>query len=341
MRPLPYRVFLWVFSFSNAVVWFFLLCGLGVFVHGHLAEAGVLSRGAAVRFFAAAIVLPIALALQGAIVNLRAQFLIGRFLAPAERGPLEPVRNPWLVAVPFAVGLCAVAVPILVGALMILLPAELNARGTPLLIGGVGAVLVFGAVVRVADREFRHYLQAIDRPPAAPMLLATYLLRNIALPWALINLLINAVLAWITYGQGPWLASGTVSMIDLRLDLTVMALLISICMALSALPEAETDFRRGLVRLPVAMPSMPRLWTRYIYALLVAFGMYSLVTAAARALSVSEIPLCGVIVLKGLCAAVVAGAAAGLCALWALGRCVRRRAAAFPVKVITASVVST
>lgn len=335
MRQLPYRAFLWVFSFSNAIVWFFILYALSVFVHHHLGEQDRMSRTTAVRFFASVLLLPVVLALQGAIVNLREQFLIGRFTPPADGAAAGgELRNVWRVALWAGGCLAAAAVPIILIVAPAVLPAQLSAQQLARRFAATGALVIFGAVLWVSDREFRRYLQRIDEKPAIQLTLVKYVWRHIALPWGLINLLINAVLAWITYGEGAQHLSGSVAVVDLRLDLSVMAVLLSIFMALSALPEAETDFRRNLVRLPQAVPAMPRLWTRYLYAAAAGVSVYVIASGLIGAAGVNAIPLWAAVCIKAAAAGCIAAVAAGICAVWALARCAARHAAATAVGMV-------
>ncbi len=324
MRQLPYRLFLWVFSISNAIVWFLILSILGVFLHHHFASDGRMSRVLAVRAVCLGLALPMALSLQGAILNLRVQFVEGRFLPPRDGAVgTGPMRNPWRVSVKIAALVWTMAVLPLGVALSMLLPEDLGPRQFPILIAGIGAGCVLVLAITIADREFRRYLDHIDDGPTVPISAAAYAGWHIAMPWGAINLFINAVLAWITYRS---VSGGEVAVVNLRLDLVVMTFLISVFMALSALPEVECDVRRKVVALPLWLPSMPRLWLRYVYAAAAAALMYGLVTLAAAAAGSEVVSLTAAVLIKALASGVIAAGAAGTCALWALGRCANRRA---------------
>ena len=325
MPRLSYRAFLWVFAAGNAIVWFLILYGLGLFLHAHLARDGWLTRQSAARMVCFGLLIPSVLSLQGAIVNLRVQFLLGRFLSPADLSASpKVVRSPWYVAVTTAAIFWAVGLPVFFGMLYWRLPEGLGARGVALLMGGVGALSILMLAAFAGDRELRSYLRVMDEPTAMPISAARYAVCRIAIPWGVVNAVINAVLAWITYsvsaGGAPAVLLG-----DLRADLAVMAFLISVFMALSALPEVETDFRRNVAQVPAWLPSMPRLWVRYGYALGVGLATYAAVTAAAAS-GVSSVSLATAVVAKSLISGAVATGAAGACALWGLGRCAHRRA---------------
>lgn len=334
MGQLSYRVFLRVFGVSNAVVWFVILYGLGAFLQVRFAEDGRVRRQTAVTIVCLALLLPTVLAVQGAIVNLRVQFLAGRFLPPASR-PAEEVRlrNPWRAALAVGALFSVIGLPVLVGGLTVLLPQSLGAPEVATIMGASGALTIFLLIVYIGDREFQRYLRALDGLQASPMSLVTYVVRRIALPWGSANALINGVLAWVMYRQSALHPSVVVSLSELRADLAVMAFLITVFMALSALPEAVTDFRRNLVRLPATLPPMPRLWTRYGYALGVALMMYVVVTGAAAASDASQVSLGAAVLIKGLSAGIIAGGAAGMCAVWSLARCAQQRLVAASVDV--------
>ena len=326
MRPLPYRVFLWVFAISNAVIWFGILFALGIFVQSRFAEEGGLTRSTALRALCLALFFPMVLAVQGGIVNLRAQFLLGRFVLPGNCGEVDgAVRNPWWPAVVGGATGWVICLPVLLFGVHFLAAEALRAVQFATTLAGAGAVVIVFLVVTFSDRELRCYARSIEAPARAGIPAGVYVLRNIALPWGGINLVINAVLAWVTYHQGPMHAAAGVAWEDLRLDLVVMSFLISVFMALSALPEVETDFRRNLVRFPGDLPRMPRLWIRYVYALGIAALMYVTVTVAAAAVGSATLPLGFAVLAKGVAAGVVAGGASGACAVWGLSRCAERR----------------
>jgi len=325
-----YRLFVSVFAVSNAVIWAGILCGLGFFLDSHLVEGGRLGRQLTIRLLCLGWLLPTVLSLQGAIVNLRAQFLLGRFQLPAPAAATE-VANPWRVSIKTAVRFWLIGLPILWIGLYLLLPESVGARVMVMLMSGIGAALILGLILYVADREFQRYLAAIDQPPPARLSPTAYVVWHIALPWGAVNLLINAVLAWITYGTGA--ESGQVAVAALRVDLAVTTFLICVFMALSALPEVETDVRRNMVQLPPWLPSMPRLWSRYGYALTAALVVYTVFTGGASAFGVSSLSLAAAILIKAVTSGIIAAGAAGTCALWALGRCAdagRRRYASMP-----------
>ena len=340
MRQLPYRAFLWVFSVSNAVVWFGILYGLGYFMQTRFAVDGRVPQQTAVRMLCLAVLLPTVLALQGAIVNFRVQFIAGSFVPPPSFLPAPvALRNPWSVALLTAVMVWAVGIPVLAGGSRVLLPGSVAAPRVAAVLAGVGAFTILILVRYITDRDFGGFVGALDGDAAAPMPLATYVVRHIALPWGAVNAVINAVLAWMTYRQGPMHRAAMVSMEELRGDLVVMAFLISVFMALSAFPEAETDFRRRLVQVPARLPPMPRLWTRYAYAFGVALAMHIVLTAIAAAWGLSQVSLGVMVLVKAVAAGLIAAGASGLCAVWALSRCMERAAApeiraAEPVSVV-------
>jgi hypothetical protein len=326
MRPLPYRVFLWVFAFSNGVIWFGILFALGLFVQSRFAVEGALSWGTALRALWLALIFPMVLAVQGGIVNLRAQFLLGRFVLPVNCGTANGVvRNPWWPAVVGGTAGWVMCLPVLVIGVRLLGTQGSQGVQFATILAGAGAVAMLLPVVIISDRELRCYARSIERPARARLPAGVYVLRNIALPWGVINLVINAVLAWVTYHQGPLHAAAGVAWEDLRLDLVVMSFLISVFMGLSALPEVETDFRRNLVWLPGDLPRMPRLWIRYAYALGIAALMYVTVTVTAAAVGSAATALGFAVLAKGVAAGVVAGGASGACAVWGLSRCAERR----------------
>jgi hypothetical protein len=322
-----------VFAVSNAIVWSGILCGLGFFLEGHFAEGGRLTRHLAVRVLCLAWLLPTVLSLQGAIVNLRAQFLLGRFRAPsAVAAAATEVANPWRIAIRAAALFWIMGLPLFWIGLHLLLPDSVSAQVMVGLMSAIGAVLILVLILYAADREFQRYLAALDQPRPARLSPMEYVAWHIAVPWGAVNLLINAVLAWITYGTGA--DGGHVAVVDLRLDLLVMTFLISVFMALSALPEVETDVRRNMVQLPPWLPSMPRLWSRYGYALALTLVMDTLFTAGTSAFGGSSISLAAAIVIKAVDSGIVAAGAAGTCALWALGRCAERGAASLCVEAV-------
>ena len=333
MPQFSYRTFVWVFAVSNAIIWSGILCGLGFFLGSHFAEGGRLTRPLAVRMLCLAWLLPTVLSLQGAVVNLRAQFLLGRFRPPAAAaGTATEIANPWRIAVRTAALFWIVGLPLFWIGLGLLLPDSVSAGAMVTLMSGIGALLILTLILRVAEPEFQRYLAGIDQPPPARLPPTAYVAWHIAAPWGAVNLLINAVLAWITYGTG---ADGSrVAVVDLRLDLVVMTFLISVFMALSALPEVETDVHRNMVQLPPWLPSMPRLWVRYGYALVVTLAMYTVFTAGTSAFEASSISLTAAIVIKAATSGIVAAGAAGTCALWALGRCAERGTASLSVEAV-------
>jgi hypothetical protein len=333
MPQFSYRAFVWVFAVSNAIIWGGILCGLGFFLESHFAEGGRLTRHLTVRVLCLAWLLPTVLSLQGAIVNLRAQFLLGRFRLPtAVAAAATDVANPWRIAIRTAALFWGVGLPLFWIGFHLLLPDSVSAQAMVALMSVIGAVLILGLILYVADREFRRYLAAIDQRRPTRLSPMEYVAWHIAVPWGAVNLLINAVLAWITYGIGA--DGGHVSVVDLRLDLLVMTFLISVFMALSALPEVETDVRRNMVQLPPWLPSMPRLWSRYGYALALTLVMYAIFTAGTFAFGEASISLAAAIVIKAVTSGIVAAGAAGTCALWALGRCAERGAASLRVDVV-------
>src|SRR5512139_431601 len=167
MPQFSYRAFLWVFAVSNAIVWFALLCGLALFLHAHFAHDGQITRQVALPMLCLGWLLPTVLCLQGAIVNLRAQFLEGRFLPPAETEPVAGnVRNPWQVAIGTAALFWSVGLPLCWVGLSRALPERLGTHATVLAMAGIGAAFLLVVIVHVADREFRAYLAVIKEGPA-------------------------------------------------------------------------------------------------------------------------------------------------------------------------------
>ena len=146
MPQFSYRTFVWVFAVSNAIVWGAILCGLGFFLDTHFAEGGRLTRHLTVRVLCLAWLIPTVLSLQGAIVNLRAQFLLGRFRPPSAVAVAATVAaNPWVIAIKTATLFWMVGLPLSWIGLHLLLPESVNAGAMVALMSVIGAVLMLGS----------------------------------------------------------------------------------------------------------------------------------------------------------------------------------------------------
>ncbi|HVN84607.1 MAG TPA: hypothetical protein VMW17_07170 [Candidatus Binatia bacterium] len=321
-----YPSFRWIFALGNAVVWFVILFSLGGLVHDHFAEDTGLSREGALYFFTLTPFVSSILATQGAVVNLRAQYLIGRFTAPPIPGAAPPPpANVWLVSIRSGLPLAAMLVPItLMGGLF--LPENLSDRATSVVMGGIGAAATLVLAVTVADREFRrfHYHLGGVRPRVTSTF--HYLGRYIAAPWALINVALNAIFAWMLYHQGPGHTDVFVSIEELRHDLSTSALMICLFTALPVVPEVETDFAAGLTPTVVRNQSVRPLWQQLAAAACLAGGVWLIVTVAAQLTRSQGVPLAQTMAVKAVGGGFLAATAAVLSGRWTLSKRIQQAA---------------
>ncbi|MBI4518196.1 MAG: hypothetical protein HY699_20530 [Deltaproteobacteria bacterium] len=332
MLRFSYRVFLWIFALANSVVWFFLLYGLALLVHEHFADAAGLARTGALAFFALTPFVSAVLASQGAIVNLRAQYLVGRFTAPpAGAGICRQPANPWFVSLRSAPPLALAAALVSTAAVALSAPAVLSASLSARAMGGIGAAVTLAAAVIVADREFRRFHAHLGAVGQRPTPLGRYLALHFAAPWTTVNGVLNGIFAWMLYREGPGHSAPLVSIAELRFDLTLTAFLISVFTALAVIPEVETDFAAGLTPPAHNLPAMPPVAIRLGLALALAGTVWVLITLLARLTEPAGVPLSVTIGVKAAGGAGIAALAAIQCARWTLARCQARATVAAPL----------
>ncbi|HUI28561.1 MAG TPA: hypothetical protein VL403_20960 [Candidatus Kryptonia bacterium] len=316
-----YATFRWLFALGNAVVWFWILYGLGNLVSEHFAQDQRLSREGALYFFALTPFVSCVLAGQGAILNLRAQYLIGRFSAPGiSAAPPPPPGNVWLVSLRSALPLAAVALPLTL-ALGLFLPESISSTTTSRLMGAIGSVLTFVLAATIADREFRRFQYYLGdvRPRTASV--AGYVFGHLAIPWSTVNGILNGIFAWILYHQGAGHDTALVTIDELRHDLAITTFMVCLFTAMEAIAEAETDFASGTTPLAPNLPAMPALWLRFVLAGGLASAVWLTISLAARLTASEGITLFSTILIKALGGGLLAAAVAVVSGRWALARC--------------------
>jgi hypothetical protein len=316
-----YGTFRWIFALGNAVVWFCILYGLGDLVHDHFAQDHGLSREGALYFFTLTPFVSCILASQGAIVSLRAQYLIGRFSSPPPPTTAPPApENVWLASIRSSLPLAAMASPLTL-LLGLLLPEGIADTTTSRLIGAIGGSLAFLVALTVADREFRRFqfhLGAV-RPPAASV--ARYLCGRLAAPWGAINVIFNSIFAWMLYHQGPGHSAALVAFDELRHDLSLTTFMVCLFTALPVIPEVETDFAAGITPLAANLSPMPPLWLRLALAGSLAGLVWLGVTMAAHGARTAGVTLESTIIMKAAGGGTLATLVAYQSGRWALARC--------------------
>jgi hypothetical protein len=334
MPRFRYSVFLWIFAAGNAVVWFFILSGLGRLVFEHFAKNGGLARDDALTFFALAPLVSAVLACQGAVVNLRAQYLIGRFHSPAAPHVPSPVPvNAWLVSLQSGLPVAAVLAPVTILILRFSLPPVIDRTATARVIGGIGAAMALGLALTIAPREFRRFqfhLGASRRHTASA---GRYVWGHLAAPWGLVNGSLNGVFAWMLYHQGPGHPASLVNLGELRHDLVVTTFLVSALTVLAVIPEVETDFAAGLTPPADGLTPMPVLALRYLLAVALAGTVWVLVTLSGSLAHTAAIRLSTVITIKTGGGGALAAFAAAQGGRWTLARCHLRATAATAARV--------
>ncbi len=332
MLRFNYRTFVWIFALSNAGVWFFIMFGVGHFIHALFAGGNGLPALTALAAFMLTPFVSGVLAAQGAIVNLRAQYLLGRFRPPAPaRRPLAPPLNPWLAATCAAVPLAAILALIPLALFFLGLRAPLNAATTARGLGIVAATATMLLALKVADREFRRFHFHLGSVRRRWTHLGRYAWRRFGVPWAIVNFALNGLFAWMQYRQGPQHPATLVSLLELRPDLAIMTLLICVFMALATIPEVETDFAAGVTPTAATLPPMPPLWSRYALAGGMVTAVWLIPTMLAAALGNPGISLATTMALKATWGGVLAAAVSVQCTRWTLARCTRRAAPGFEV----------
>lgn len=329
MPQFRYGTFLLIYATSNSVVWFFLLFGLGHLVYEHFSQATGLSRQGAWAFFALTPLVSSVLASQGAIVNLRAQYLIGRFTSPSRSwGPQPLPSNPWLVSLRTAVPLALVA-GLSTSLVMLLLSRDsFGLEATACTMGAIGAAVTFLLALTVSDREFRRFQYHLGNGGHSAVSLAGYIGQRLALPWGLVNGTLNGIFAWIVYHQGPGHSVSMVSVAELRHDLAATTFLICVFSALEIFPEVESDFASGTTPPVSELPPMPPLWRRYALVLGLTAIAWLAVTIIGKATAVFPLSLSWTIGVKTVWGAALAVLATAQCARWSLARCHARVSAA-------------
>ncbi len=333
MPQFRYRTFLFIYALSNSIVWFFLLFGLSHLVYEHFSAADGLSHAGAWAFFTLTPLVSSVLASQGAIVNLRAQYLIRRFTAPSHaREPHAPPENPWLVSLRTAVPVALLAALLTSVAMRFVRSETVGLEFTARTMGGIGAAITFLLVLTVADREFRRFQFHLGHGGHPVSSLRRYIGQHLILPWAFVNGALNGVFAWMVYHQSSDHAAAMVSLAELRYDLTITTVLICVCTALAVFPEVDTDFAAGMTPPASALPAMPPLWRRYVLLALLGATVWLVVTGLGRSLGVFPLSLSATIALKVVWGAGVAILATALCARWRLARCHARLEAVAPIR---------
>jgi hypothetical protein len=328
MPRFSYRTFVWIFAIGNAIVWFFILFGLGHLVYEHFAEETGLTWEGAWAFFALTPFVSSVLASQGAIVNLREQYLIGRFTPPPSAGArVPPPRNVWLMSARHALPAALIAAVLTTLVLQLVPATAVTHAAATYGMGAIGATITLVLARTAADREFRRFhfhLGSVGRRPPSGR---RYIVAHLVLPWVVINGILNAVFAWMLHHQSEGPAAPLVAIGDLRHDLVLSTFLICVFTALAVIPEVETDFALGTTPADVSgHTAMPPLWTRYAIALGLAAAVWILVTLFGQLVG-GGISLLATMVLKSLGSALLSGLAAAQCGRWALARCLAHTAA--------------
>jgi hypothetical protein len=327
MPRFRYRTFLSLFALGNGIAWFLLLFLAGRWLLGMLSAQAELPTTATIALLVGLPLTASVLAAQGAIVNLRAQFLLGRFRPPLRTRSVPPPGNPWWsalrIAPAFSVPQSSLAV---VSTYFIGHLADLDRHHAAVLLGVLGAVQATALARLLAGSEFEKFYSRLgDLRPAARSV-GTYVGVGFALPWGVINGVLNAGIGIIQYRIGQP-NDGLITTLDLRTDLSLMTFLICLFMAVATIPEVETDFAAGVAPPMLELPPMPPLLLRYLAVIGLAGAVWLAVTAISAFPFAATITPTVAVSVKSFGGALLGAAASARSAVWALARCHQRAGA--------------
>jgi hypothetical protein len=319
MPRFSFPVFLWLFAVGNAVVWFGIAFVIVHLIAHGLSPTASFSRAAALWTICIAPLFANVLAVQGSIVNLRVQYLEGRFDLP-EPGATAPapLRNPWRVAAPAGWLLCLPGIPIALAVSAVALPQPVPTRTVGFVLGTFVALSVLVASHRVSAHELRSFAARLGQRPAAPSSAGSYLLRHLALPWALVNLILNGILGYLAYSRYLIRSPAVAPLAELRTDLAVTGLLLALLIGLAAAPEAECDAVTGAVELPAHESAMPSFAKRIGLAAVLAASVWLLMGVAAQLVRTDHVGVWTAVTTKAVFTGGLAAASAWLHGRWSL-----------------------
>ena len=320
MPRFAFGVFVWIFAIGNAVVWFALLFGVAYLLAGALAPSGVLPRSTALWIVCLTPLAASVLAIQGSIVNLRVQFLEGRFDLPAIPHEPPPLVNPWYTAGRTAVVVCLIGIPISYAAGRTFFGPMVTARSLGLVLGTFGAVSVLLATLSVSVREFYAFAARLGQPVPSPRRLVAYLGWHLALPWGVVNLILNGVTGWLAFYEHVQQAPHAMPLSLLRADLVGTSVLLTVLIGLAAVPEAECDAALGTVRVPPTLPPMPHLSRRLLFVAGFGTAVWLACTLVLMTSDLDGINVWAAIGLKAVFSGLLAAGCAAMYGRWSLGR---------------------
>lgn len=320
MPRFSFRVFVWIFGIANAVVWFGIAFAAAHLVQSGLGDAAGLSRSQALWTVCIAPLALGVLAVQGAVVNLRAQYLDGRFHLPAPdaAGSQRPLTSPWIPAWRLGVTCWLIGFPILLASGWRLFPATVPARMLGVWLGSFAGLVVVVATLSVGVAHFHAFAARLGQRWTIPSRAWSYLGWRLALPWGLINLILNAVIGWITYHRFFVQQPPQVPFSDFRVDLVIMTVLLSILIPMAAMPEAMCDAAVGTVEMSEWLPAMPPLARRLLAVIGIGFAVWLVLTLVPLLVHRDHLSAWMAVSVKAVWAGVLAAGCAALWGGWAL-----------------------
>jgi len=321
MPRFSFPKFLWLFGVGNAVVWFGILFGVSHLIAAGLSPSSDFSHSAALWTICIVPLFTNVLAMQGSVVNLRVQYLEGQFDFATAAGESSPVlHNPWRVAATAGWLLCVPGIPIALAIAVAIFPQPVSARLVGVMLGTLGAISVLVGTRFVSAPEFQTFIARIGHHTSTSSPVVHYLLRHLALPWGVVNLVLNAILASVAYSRHLSETPALVSLRELRGDLASTSVILGLLIGLAATPEAECDAVTGAVEIPAHLPTQPPLHRRLLLVAALATFVWLTVTAVSALTQVENVSFLTAIVTKAVFAGFLAAASAAIHGCWSLAR---------------------
>jgi hypothetical protein len=322
MPRFSFRVFVWIFGISNGIVWFGIAFAVAHLLGSSLGGPDGLSRHQALWALCLTPLATSILSVQGAVVNLRAQYLEGRFTLPrldagAERRKLT---SPWVPAGQAGIALWLLGLPILFGAGWWKLPPAVPARVLGVTLGSFAAFGVLAATLSVGIREFHTFAARLGPQGTKPRGAGPYLGWQLAMPWGVVNCVINAALGWVGYHRFFAESPPHVPFGVFRTDLVIMSIALSVLIPMAAMPEAQCDAAVGTVQISATLPTMPTSRRRLLLVLAIGLAVWTAVTLMPILVQRDALNAWTAVTVKALWGGALAAACAGLWAGWTLAQ---------------------
>jgi len=172
------------------------------------------------------------------------------------------------------------------------------------------------ATLSVGIREFHTFAARLGPQGTKPRGAGPYLGWQLAMPWGVVNCVINAALGWVGYHRFFAESPPHVPFGVFRTDLVIMSIALSVLIPMAAMPEAQCDAAVGTVQISATLPTMPTSRRRLLLVLAIGLAVWTAVTLMPILVQRDALNAWTAVTVKALWGGALAAACAGL---WADG----------------------